>query len=420
MRHHLAKALAVGAVLALVPAVAMAADELFEKKDCWPENGAVPIANDTVRDRLIKQAGIKLSMKTAQLLANGQLGSEAVSMAEDCSRRRPEEKQCDEEQNALVALFGYANDALSTKPGDEVRLVYANYGPTAPEDADLRIAAFLNGTADWVTFRCAKAIPKPPEEPPIPPRKPGLQVVIAKSEADASKGFAKREFASVALEHDGLENETAFTADIFIGVGKRDSASPLLGFVSYQRKSPSSEGNDLAFGVSYTTYFKGLTDGDTFSALGAWETDDRFRSSLWRAQVGWSPLLAVCDNRNIPGQLYLSCDATLILDYSDVVDPGRKEALQTRESFTRAGVDLRFEVWKGRGDKQGFYTFSTSYSRRHDLTDADADADLFTASLGIKTGDKSRFKVSLDYSEGRDLTSLEREETLKLSFGYRQ
>lgn len=417
MRRVLGGAFAAGALLALVPAASMAADSLFEDKDCPTRDAQV--SNETVRDRLIKQSGIKLSMKTAGLLANGQLGSEAVSTAAECSRR-PAAKPCDDEQNTLVALFDYANDALSTVPDEEPRLAYAAYALTAPGDADLRIAAFLNGTADWVAFRCAKVVPTRPEDPPPPPKRPGLQIVIAKSEADASKGFAKREFASVALEHDGLENETAFTADVFIGIGKRDSATPLLGFLSYQRKSPSSEGNDLAFGVSYTTYFKGLTDGDTFSALAAWETDDRFRSSLWRGQIGWSPLLAFCDHKNIPGQLYLSCDATLIVDYSDVVDAGRKEALQTRDSFTRTGADLRFEVWKGRVNKLGFYTFSTAYSLRQDLTNADADADLFTASLGIKTGDKSRFKISLDYSEGRDLTSLQREETLKLTFGYRQ
>lgn len=414
--------LVIGAATAFCPTATLAQDWLFKKTDCPTADARV--SNDIVRDRLFEKAGLRLSTKTALLLANGQLGAETAARFRDCSQREDEERPaCSDQDKAFEVLFGLANSAINPPLADDSLLARASLNPSAPASLELRVVGFLNGTADWLSFKCSKAIEPGPSSPPAPPLKQDLEIIIAKAEGDAAKAFDKRDFASVSFDHDGLTDETGLTADVFVGFGARNTASPLIGFISYQRRTPSSKGNDLAIGASYTTYFEGLGGPgafNSFNALVAWETDDRFRSSLWRAQFGWSPQPIFCERANIPAQFYMSCDATLVIDHSNVVDPGRKEKLISRESFTRGGADLRFEVWKGRGDKLGFYTFATTYSVRSDFTDADADADLFTASIGIKTGDKSRFKVSLDYSVGEDLTSLEEIETVKLSFGYRQ
>lgn len=413
---------ALTAMITVMPSVGMASDlsELLKASDC-PERGAV-ISNDLFLDRVLDKSGLKLSSQTASLLSSGALGVTARSKVAKCAPELATGQTpaaCKESDKALYEAYSAAAillDRLTWNSDD----IVVEFGPDRPTSRDDTAVAVLNRQMGWMRIVCRRAFPPGDSPPPLPPAAKGWTFAAGKTEADASRTLDKREYATVGLDTDQVADTSVFSADVFLGFGRWDTLAPRSVFLSYQRKTPSSNLNDLAFGVSAAKPFSGLGGTNYVTGLLAWETDDKFRSSAWRAQAGWSPQFAFCEESTEPLAFYFNCDIAAVVDYSDVLRAGRKEKLLTRESFTRGGVDLKLEAWWARGEKLGFLTFATTYSMREDLTDADASADLFTASVGIKTGDKSQFKFSLDYSNGEDLTSLEEINTIKLSLGYRQ
>lgn len=385
--------------------------------DC--KDGA--IANATLRDSVLAVAKIPLTVPIATALVEGRLGTLAHAKEIECLG-----KVCKGSDDALRNLHHQLlglSDATPLGPKGFTIAVDPLRAPSRSERAE----RFLNGDWSWLNASCSVTIaetevPGTPDAPtPRPSDPPRAELVLGKTEDDAGKDFGKRGFASIGLSSDREADETAWDVDAFLGY-----SSPLLGlgsewefqpFASLQYHSQKKV-DDLSFGGALMWYPG--NSGHLIRLKGAWETDIAFRSSVWRADLGWTPpLLDVCEESSVPAKVYANCEISLVADVQDIADAGRKEDLLDLESFARLGLDARFTYGRSVGEKFGFVIASAGFSFRQNPSSARGDAELLTASLGLSPSDQGAWKVSLDYTRGRDLTDLTKQDKIVITVGFR-
>lgn len=410
--------LAAAAGLVALPGAALAATAFgaLEAKDCV--GGVVP--NAVARDKLFEASGLTFSAELVDDFTHNRLGTKAEDAAATCN-----DDTCKGAKRKLADLFEAARPLRDAEPlAPEGFKAVIN--PAAMPPRDDRPAAFLNGNWPWLTLRCtAAAVPVPTPVVTKPDKKKAIEQpawVIAKTEEDAGKAFDKRAFASLGYSTDRLTDKSTYDFDVFVGY-----ATPILTdraqvefqpFASLQRHSEKKV-DDLAFGTAFT-WFPG-DNGDVLQLKGAWESDHELKSSVWRADLGWTPpLFNACERSTVPGKHFAVCELTLAADYADIQDAGEKEGLLKLKSFTRLGANLNLTFGQSMGKDLGFVVFTGGYQTRASVSGSDADADLATASIGYTPGDASHFKISIDYTNGRDLTSLEKQEKVVLTVGFRR
>jgi hypothetical protein len=404
------------ATLALpVGAQAATAFASASAKDCV--NAVVP--NGTLRDQLFTASGLTFSAELAEAFASHRLGEKAAEAAAICL-----DDSCKGSKRKLADLYEAARPLADQQP-------LAPDGFTAQVAADApapatRPIAFLNGDWDWISLRCpAATLATTDGQTQTPAKKQGLDQpawVIAKTEDDAGKAFNKRAFATFGYSSDRLTDKSTYDIDLFIGYARpilTDRAQlEFQPYLSFQRHS-SKKVDDLALGAALTWY-PGF-NGDMVQLKSAWESDHKFKSSVWRADLGWTPpLFEGCARSTIPGERFATCELTLVGDYAEINDPGDKADLLTLKSFARLGANLNLAFGKSLGEDLGFVILTGGYQTRASVSGDDADADLATVSLGYAPGAASHFKVSIDYTNGRDLSSLEKEEKVVLTVGFRR
>ncbi len=167
-----------------------------------------------------------------------------------------------------------------------------------------------------------------------------------------------------------------------------------------------------------------------------WVTDTSFESSFARAQVQLTPSVGLIgDPRTtfpVPGfqQLplirraispYMQVITSPAVDYAEVFEPGDTLPLQDIDRYVRVGGDFELNmhfngVFASTGSR---LRWLTSYRLREDLTqDALADAALFQSELNVLLpGD--RFSLGLQFEEGEDPRTLERDERVQFVARYR-
>lgn len=407
------------ALLAAGSSLPLHAAELFtglKASDC--ADGQVP--NEILRDKAIAAAKVPLSTAIAGALLEGRLGTVARDAQVACLSTT-----CEGANAALGELHQSLLDLAEAAPLVPDGFTIAIDVERAPRPA-ARSAAFLNGEWGWVRLRCTTALAdtSAASSGDKPVRHPAdgapAKLVIGKNEEDLGKDFAKRGFASFGLSSDREANETAWDIDAYLGVD-----TPILGgneiefepFASLQYHSQKKV-DDLAFGGALLWYPS--NSGHLVKLKGAWESDINFRSSLWRGELGWTPpWFDICERTGSPSDHYANCELTLVGDVQKISDPGRKDDLLTLSSFGRIGFDARLVYGHSIGDSFGFVIATAGYSLRERPGNGGGDADLFAASLGLSPSKTGAWKMSLDYTKGRDLTALTKQDKIVITVGFR-
>lgn len=417
-------------IAALIPAVAHA-DGLGVLKpgDCLPDG---VVSNLTLRERWIADKKVPLSTDLAVALTSGRLGGLARSALAACATG-----DCKPDQKALAELFNEATDVFSADwsgdPDHTLTIDEARAPDRTSQYANqTRAEVFLNGQADWAVIRCTPARLQVALQEPSPKPKPSpfiQHLVIGGAVSDIAASFDKRGFATLGYSNDNAAGSESISADIMVGwkplaIARRGTFEQidLAPYVEYERKSADTrdkELNDLTFGASLLGF--GRWGGDasySWTLSGAWQTDDRFNSSLGKAEFGLQPpSLGACSRRS-SGTFALRCSGRVVLDYVDVGDAGDKPKLATISEYGRAGLDLEtLAAWDI--GPNGVVTFRTAYQVRRDVTDADADAELWTVELGLQPSKTSAFNMSLGFTDGEALTSLTATEQFQIKLGFR-
>lgn len=398
------------------------------------------VDNERLRELVLAQAKVPFSYKIAKAIANQELGDIAENtLGENCGGK------CTPMTEALQRLREGIAGLMDEPPFDSAKTEIIIDAIKAPPPKR-RPTEFLNGNWQWLTVRCKAspaiavppasgdaATPKAPDaaasganqRAKTPEAKSSLpSLVLGKSEDDAGKEFSKRGFATVGMSADWEEDKSTWDVDAFIGWDKPFQLSPsadLMPFVAWQYHT-GKKIDDLTLGGALIWLEGNLgEDKSVIRIKPAWETDHHFRSSLWRLDATWTPpVFGACERTSNPGVSYANCEITLVADYAEVANPGRKAALATVANYARVGVDMAVTYAHAVTDDLGYISASAGLSIRQAPDDKKTDAELFTASLGFLPSKKGAWKISLDYSRGRDLTELTKQDKIVLSVGVRQ
>jgi hypothetical protein len=432
-----AVALGFPAILSGTSATAQVLFEGASLKDCKEAGGERVIPAEKLRERAILKAGFSYSDQLAKIVAAGELGSVASSAVKcrdgaPCKvtySLRPEgDPISEDDRKAYVELYR-AMEQLSNlgAPGDTtvapegLLLVYDVTKLPAPDD---RAVQFLNRGLNDFSVRCVGTSdpdqPKPDTPEKREPRGPSF--IVGKSEADAGKtGLDEREFASFGLTVDRDAKKTTGDIDLYVSARIADLADTELEFSPYLALQYHSgdDVDDLAFGGE--ARWQPGSGNHVFLGRLAWETDHRFRSSALRAEAKWRLpwLFDLCEPLRPAKTGYVVCSATVVADFQHVYDAGTKSALLTVPEFTRIGLDADAAIAIPLPKALGRLRIGGTAALRQDISGRDADIWLLTGSIGILPSDTAHWKFSIDYTNGRDLTSLEKQDIIALSVGFR-
>jgi hypothetical protein len=368
------------------------------------------------------------------------------------------------------ALNKLAVAMLTQRSDAQFQLVWIGQGgePEAPAD---RIAAFYDLSRATYRIRCIGAPPPPPDAPqvvaalpeapaqaPSPaasPDKPdkaervphGLfgalsKIRIASAIAETDKSdYTKRDPAKLSYVRNAANDDAvlsvkavAVTPAIASWGDADDKASgygtikPFVGYERISSQSHSSEINNVDLGLRGQYRF-GQYDGlPAFNGAlsAAYETDDRFKSSLTRIEATLSPPWAAWLRERHLIQEDKNCvwcqssGLTLTTDYVHVGNPGDKTALYDLPQFARVGFDAGWSVqWKPHPDMASL-GLDVQLADRQDVTGNSATASRLTTRATYYPSAASHVVLGLQYDKGKDLSSLTPIDTWMITWGYRQ
>ncbi len=413
------------AALCTSPAVAKDLFAGLTSDDCM--SGTVE--NATARDTLLTEAKLPHAAFVAQLLESGQIGSAAVTAfncgkAKTCSFR--DTALTPRERTALETLYDSAlrldlyGDDLSVRLPKDFS-VEIGAGDPKRSGAD-RAVALLNGNWTWLKITCsasAAADTSPtthdPEETPKP------KFVLGKSVDDIGKELGDRDFASLSVTIDRLKKTNTWDVQLYAGIDKPYfEPSGTVGFLPYVafQYNNADDVDDLTFGgaLRWTPTLHHI-----ILLTGSWETDHRFKSSVWSSELRWRPLAVpeFCRARHKLDAHYMICGIDVLADYHRVSSIGDKTSLATQSNFSRVGFGANFAYGVRLSEKSGWIVGRMKYDLRQDLASSDTNVRLFTASLGFEPGKESHLKLSVDYTKGRDVSSLEDQDKIVWTVGVR-
>lgn len=355
---------------------------------------------------------------------------------------------------AYAALNRTVGAMLDARDDGRFRLIWAGEGVEPASRTD-RIAAFFDLSHDTYALQCVGAPPPPPISAPViaaipnteaAPKK-GLRAAIshwriASTVNETEKDdYTKRDPARLSYVDNAADSAPVISAKGVIAApaiitwGDQTVANRGFGdirpFAGYERISsvnPGSEVNNLDLGLR--GHFRFARNDGKEAYIGgltaAYETDDRFQSSLTRFEASLSLPLKAWTDRTFPGNGSSECvicqtaNMTLVTDYVDVSDPGEKLALIDLPQYARAGFDAQWDVRLNRGkDKPGF-GLNVQYSRRDDLRGDGATASRMISRAAYYPTPQSHYVFGLEYDKGEDLISLSTIDRWMLTWGYRQ
>ena len=355
---------------------------------------------------------------------------------------------------AYAALNRTVGAMLDARDDGRFQLTWIGTG-TEPASRTDRIAAFFDLSHDTYALQCVGAPPPPPISTPViaavpaeddAPKK-GLRAAIshwriASTVNETEKDdYTKRDPARLSYVDNAADSAPVVSArgvvaaPAIITWGDQTVANRGFGdirpFAGYERISsvnPGSEVNNLDLGLR--GHFRFARNDGKEAYIGgltaAYETDDRFQSSLTRFEASLSLPLKAWTDRTFPGNGSSECvicqtaNMTLVTDYVDVSDPGAKLALLDLPQYARAGFDAQWDVRLNRGkDKPGF-GLNVQYSRRDDLSGEGATASRMISRAAYYPTPQSHYVFGLEYDKGEDLISLSTIDRWMLTWGYRQ
>lgn len=369
------------------------------------------------------------------------------------------------------ALNKLAAGLLAQRSDAQFQLIWVGQGPEPVAQPD-RIAAFYDLSRATYRLRCTGAVPPPPDVPQVVadlpqtppagakpeaakavakaavlPERRGLfgalsKIRVASSLAETDKSdYTKRDPAKLSYVRNAASGDAqlsvkavAVTPPVASWGDASDKTAgygTLKPFVGYERISSrlnSSNVNNVDFGMRGQYRF-GQYDGLAAfngSLSAAYETDDRFKSSLTRIEATLSPPWAAwLRARNLisEGKNCVWCESTgltLTTDYVNVGNPGEKTALDNLPQFARVGFDAGWSVqWKPHADMASL-GLDIQFADRQDMTGNAANATRLTTRATYYPSAASHVVLGVQYDKGKDLTSLTPIDTWMVTWGYRQ
>jgi hypothetical protein len=310
--------------------------------------------------------------------------------------------------NNAVAITSQGYDSAS---GYQVRV--ASSAPTTPV---LRAQALLNGDASWLTVICPA---RPGSSVPAAISRFNENLIIAGSLEDASKAADSRDAATVSWGRDRNGNTDTADIDIFIGFPGWgvDLDQQLRPFVAFQKDtSEAEEVNDLTFGLLRAWDMPQWPVGTRLQLAGSYETDEEFRSEVWRLDA-IARLNLDCGHRNSP-RAGIMCLPTVRADYADIQDRGDKTSLADLRSYGRLGAGFEARAWYYPSPDLRL-NFAAGYTFMNSLGDSDADAERTTISASLSPVEAEWFSVGIEWNHGQDLTSLKDEDKIQIKVGFK-
>ena len=416
------------------------AEPLFPEltdKDCsnFTDKKGGQVDNEKLRAYAIKQAGLIFTPQLANEFVVGRLGNLAQEanncVGDACKKFDPNLSKLRELRNALLPL----DDADMTFSDPTNTSERSNWTFTKNEKLtlarkDLSIE-FLNGDWKWLSAQCTIKNVQPPSKPPATGENPvaaknvaAPKLIIAKNEDDIGVAdLSDRGFASLSLSIDRIKSKESWKIDALAALDgpilSKDGKLSLLPYVGFQYDNDSNI-NDLTFG-SAVRWQPGRGDL-VFFAKGAYETDSDFKSAVWRGSLDALivPVTSYCyKNASRSGSFYTLCSVKLVSDFQRVSNAGKKSALADLKNILRAGIDAEFTFHKLLSGDKGQFSLQNKLSYRGTIDGDTADALLYFGSLGYSPGKASNWKFSLDYQRGKDITSLENQDKITVSVGFR-
>lgn len=318
--------------------------------------------------------------------------------------------------------------------------------PTADDDAEVnaRIVEFLSLHANpWLRIHCTQVAstdggasnPGQNQREPVNPVLSYLSQIRIGRDLDGAQGdeLSDRTFATLSGKDDHANDTSEWSFEglaLFPTLLDLAGNAELAPYVGYHRSVTSDttddDINDLTFGALLSFSFQGVNGSwapqhHGFDGSLEWVTDDRFRSSVTRAELTYRPIWGGLygNSRRIHGCLGAFCawDVALVADFAEIEDAGDKTTLANMNQYARFGANLDVGYYVELS--QGEIALTGNYRTRQSLNDNGGDAERFTASLGYTPGDDGHVSLSIDYVNGDDLTTLEREAYWALSLGFR-
>lgn len=381
-----------------------------------PCTGGV-IASEDVVGAVVARADVTIRGRVLTGFAANRLGDDLVAWRNGRDGERAAEESLRTQARRLST--DVANLLDPNQDGDPQFVVIR---PGAPQDLDRRL---LNRQAgDDVVFRCQAAGSDTGGETPgngddDGPAWRDALVVTSVDDSGKTAKFEDRPFATFSWLDDRESGEETAAVDLYLGF----SEPVLFGVVSpslaYQRRTGADPLNDLTFAL----------EGEVgpLSWSGAYETDDEFDSTLYRAKFEYEPFVgpnpcASALGRDRNGDAYQGgrCDLFIVGDYVDVSHIGDKSELAGRREFARLGARLSASWWIRAGDSEAFWMLSGSYAGFETISGDDANAGLGRISLEYLPSRVSPYSFGVTYERGEDLTSFTPIDQVKITLGFRR
>ncbi|UPT64867.1 MAG: hypothetical protein M0D54_10450 [Hyphomonadaceae bacterium JAD_PAG50586_4] len=402
------RSLFLGSFLALTAAGVANAEPLSRLKDLPCQSGR--ITNDDIILALAQQSGIVVDSSVLAPLNANRLGDHMVANLD---------------QPAWRLFRGRVRDLISGGPSTPEEGLTASIANAPAED---RERLFVNRNNSWFVVQCESATnntisARGGEGGP----EPGAfarwvdGIIVAQSIKDADVGLSDREFAEVSYTDDRENDDEIISTNLFIGLPEVFGGR-LRPYVEYERVTSDAKPiNNLDFGLA--AHWTSHRNANAYYLIAEYQSDDELDSEVNHVEFRWLPIWArrSCLRLSSPAlSLRVTCPVEFTLDSTRVTDPGEKTALQTADSYDRYGFDVGLNLVRELDDG-GSFSFKLSYNLREPFdTDGPGDVGLGRASLSYQPSEDSNFNIGLEYENGENVESLERMESLKLTFGFRR
>jgi hypothetical protein len=346
---------------------------------------------------------------------------------------------------------GVAGAAVLPEAEGGVTVLRRDGRPVMKDDVRRAVrAVYLGAEPNSFTFRCGKPTKPEPDAPDGEIAAPKSSVVIAKSADQFGKSGDEKEKGELGLTADRHAHETLFGTNIAVGLAfpifggrKKDefrgaevvqgNVTPFIAFDRQGGDDPTDKTyvNNLSFGLSTDGYLALRTGSASvqshtfttyYSLVGRYETDDRFKSAAYIAELHLQPILPLAGNSSA---YYFASGPKLefgglwsiagVADHAEVDDPWKKQKLLDTKEYTRLGYDATIKAILRPAYGQGDWSvqWQNDLSVRRDQTDNHGSARLFSSKLTFAPA--KNYGFSLGYQEGRVLDSLEKIRQIKIT-----
>ncbi len=306
-----------------------------------------------------------------------------------------------------------------------------------PLVADASIGAavpgFLRGLGP-VRAYCVAGSSKPTEPEPDPETKKTTDFInsvrIRKSVTDLHlDALDKSGYAGIDMNSNRISKKTTVSSEFTVGIPLQafQFAYDSKTFLFVTQKSSRGSGvsvntdtGDAGVGISTDMLFKLFGNYNQLQLYTHYINSYETQAELVTANAVLSPDLPIaCVNLLcpvFPSLLSLTVQPQLKFTYGSIIEAGTNTLLQRNTDYARVGP--RVGVWLFGEGLLNKFTVTASYEHLETMQGPLASVSKFESALSYLLAEN--WSLQLKYDNGRDVDTLQRQEAVKLSLGYRQ